>query len=124
MEKFDLSQIKAGYLLVVKDTNRAQPYNMTVSVGTVNPFIGQEGLVCCCPGREWWPLKRFNAEGKLVYPGGEAKIMAIYAPTTPKLLLANSTEDRRLLWKREPEKMTTAEVSQALGYDVEIVKEG
>lgn len=35
-----------------------------------------------------------------------------------------STDDRDLLWKREPKKMTVSEICKELGYDVEIVKEG
>lgn len=124
MEKFDLSQIKAGHLLVVKDTERPEPYNMTVSVGVVNSLSGREGLVCCCPGKEWWPVERFNQEGEVVYLGGYARIIAVYGTVAPRQALDNSIEGRKLLWKREPQKMTVTEVCEALGYDVEIVKEG
>lgn len=40
-------------------------------------------------------------------------------------IAASSTEHRDLLWERkETKKMTVAEVCKALGYDVEIVKDG
>lgn len=125
MEKFDLSQIKAGYLLVVKDTAHTEPFNMTVSGSPVRPTSNEECLACCCPGKEWWLLSRFDQEGKWMYGGGEAKIMAVYGVTWPQSLLDNSTEHRKLLWERkELKKMTVAEICEALGYDVEIVKEG
>lgn len=42
-----------------------------------------------------------------------------------RAISAESVDDRRILWERkEPKKMTVAEVCKALGYDVEIVKDG
>lgn len=130
MKKFDLSQIKEGYLLVVKDTSEPELISMTVSVGYVSPGSEETGLACCCPGKQWWPLKKFDQDGKWAYFEGSAEIMAIYGPTIPRLLLDNSIAERELLWERKapqekgPKKMTVSEVCEALGYDVEIVKEG
>lgn len=122
MKKFDLSQIKAGYLLVVENIETHKTRNMTVSYGFDRVPHSSTSLVCCCPNEEWWPLSRFNSD-TLEYKGD--KIVAIYGCTTPRCLLDNSTEDRELLWERkEPKKMTVAEVCEALGHDVEIVEEG
>lgn len=57
----------------------------------------------------------------------EFDVMEVYgfAPPFDSLAVKISTECRDLLWKRsEPKKMTVAEVCKALGYDVEIVKDG
>lgn len=122
MEKFDLSQIKAGYLLVVERTKTGEKFNMTVVDADLGAMCG---LACCSPGvasRHYWPLCRFDAN-TLSYWGDD--IVAVYGLTHPKFLLDNSTEHRELLWERkEPKKMTVAEICKALGYDVEIVKEG
>ena len=116
MEKFDLSQIKAGYLLVVENVDDHKVFNMTV-VLCDNGTLG-----CCCPGDTWTLLEYFdNPELQYCW----AKILRVYGPTAPKFLLDNSVKHRELLWKRpeEPKKMTVAEVCEALGYDVEIVEE-
>lgn len=52
-------------------------------------------------------------------------IMAVYGrPEVSYLCFSFSLVSRSLLWKRsEPKKMTVKEICEALGYDVEIVKE-
>lgn len=126
MKKFDFSQIKAGHLLVVKDTAHPEPFNMTVSGSLVRPTSREEGLACCNPDKkEWWLFSRFDREGKWQYSGGEVKIMAVYGAAEPRAIMDNSIAGRELLWERkEPMRMTMTEVCQALGFDVEIVKEG
>lgn len=116
---FNRGDIKAGYLLVVKDTGTGEQYNMTVLPSLSNAEPGNMG--CCCPGINWWPLSEFS-EHTLVY--GEHKIIEIYDHTSNMRLLDNSTENRKLLWARpaEVKKMTVKEICEALGYDVEIVK--
>ena len=116
MEKVDFSQIKAGHLLVVENVDEHKVFNMTV----VPCDSGKLG--CCYPGNTWTLLEYFdNPELQYCW----AKILRVYGPTTPKFLLDNSTANRELLWKRpeEPKKMTVAEICEALGYDVEVVRE-
>lgn len=112
---FTRDDIKAGYLLVVKDDDGAK-YNMTV-------IPNASGVLGCCsrePGN-WWPLSEFDMHD-LVYE--DSQIIQVYGRTSNSRLLNNSVLGRKLLWKRyeEPKKMTVAEICAALGYDVEIVK--
>ena len=122
MEKFDLSQIKAGYLMEVEDIKTGETFNMTV-VPSIHD--NGNGLGCCCPGERYEPLKYF-LDGTL---DKYYKILRVYGCTSNQRLLDNSTKARDLLWEREepqekgPKKMTVAEICEALGYDVEIVKE-
>lgn len=115
---FKLSDIEAGYLLVVK-----HPFGTTFNM-TVLPSRSSE-LACCYPDGEWWPLDNFDKR-TLILNGrdGEFPIVEIYGKTCNRLLLSNSTEKRELLWSRpeEPKKMTVKEICEALGYEVEIVK--
>ena len=107
-------EIKDGYLLVVKTGD--ETHNMTV---VSSCHEGDETLGCTTPGKHWWPVKYFGELGIF----DDSKVIAIYGRTLNKHLLDNSTEDRELLWEhKEPKKMTVAEISAALGYDVEIVK--
>ena len=113
---FKRDDIKAGYLLVVRDKNGDES-NMTVSMDK------RGRLGCCTPKKYWCPVDEFNDE--LDYPAGRDKlcIIAVYGPTSNAFLLDNSTENRDLLWKRqEVKKMTVAEIAKALGYPVEIVE--
>ena len=113
---FTRDDIKAGYLLVVKDDGDEAEYNMTV---IPNNF---EELCCCSlEPAHWWPLYQFDMHN-LVYE--DCQIIKVYGCTNNYCLLANSTVDRDLLWERPkgPKKMTVAEICAALGYDVEIVK--
>lgn len=123
MEKFDLSQIKAGYLLVVEDLEKHETFTMTV----VPTRYGEpDTLGCCCPAKHWWPLSQFGKD-TLICKSLTTRyaIQRVYGPTCNQALLDNSIADRELLWERkEPKKMTVAEICKALGYDVEIVKEG
>ena len=108
-------EIKDGYLLVVK-TNGAI-HNMTVS------SIQGGALGCLTKEPEhYWTVDRFNEDGVFI----DSEVIAIYGRTHPKFLLDNSTDHRERLWARERmlKKMTVAEICAALGYDVEIVKEG
>lgn len=94
---FPLEDIKAGYLLRVKDTNSGEEFNMTVVPGLT---YGCEGMGVCCPDKHWWALSRFNDD--LTYPGDTThKVMAVYGYCHNRFLLDNTTEDRKLLWSRE-----------------------
>lgn len=114
---FKKADIKAGYLLRVKDDD-GDEYNMTVV-----PCDGLTSILAVCsPEKSWWPLGSFN--DALEYC--DSKVVAVYGCTAPKFLLDNSTEDRQLLWKRktepEPVKMTLAEIAEKLGHPVMIVE--
>lgn len=106
-------EIKDGYLLVVK--TKDEVHNMTVVTSKVRDMLG-----CVTPKRHYWYVDLFNENGVFC----DSEIIAIYERTNNSDLLDNSTEGRELLWERkEPKKMTVAEICKALGYDVEIVKE-
>lgn len=89
VKMYPLEDIKAGYLLKVRDDDGAE-YFMTVVPGS-----GGE-LACCCPGKHWWPLHHFGSE--LRY--GDSCVLAVYSYTCNSAILANSTEGRKLLWSR------------------------
>jgi hypothetical protein len=114
---FPLDEIEAGYLLKIHDDDGSE-YYMTVNYNCRND------LGCSCPEPHcYWNLNRFD--DNLIYR--DARIIAIYGRSLNKLLLANTPEERELLWERKEEtkakKMTVTEVCKALGYDIEIVKE-
>lgn len=67
----------------------------------------------------WYPVKRLD--DSLEYRGD--KIMKIYGRSNNKASYKVSAEGRGLIWERvEPRKMTVAEIEEALGYPVEVVK--
>lgn len=113
MNMFKLSDIKAGYLLVVTDEYGC--YNMTV-------IHNDEGsLGCCCREKgRYWPLSRFGEE--LDYLG--TKVLLIYGRTSNSRLMSNETVGRKLLWKRsEPICLTHKEIEERLGFKFEYVEE-
>lgn len=142
-EIFKLSDIKAGYLLHIKDLEDERDF-----FATVMPVVGHEmpsfakllfhmtdvddgDLAVCSKEGDYDMLKDFDDDLLLDY--AEWRIDAVYGLTTPKFLLDCSTEDRELLWEREDVaedeegekpvvKMTVAEICDALGYEVEVVK--
>ena len=119
---FTRDDIKAGYLLEVKDERDGNTFYMTVIPSIKDP------LGCCCPGKHWWPLSCFS-EDKLTYRGCvfTATIMRVYGLAYNCDLLDNTPDGRKLLWERPEEpkvvEMTVAEISEKLGYEVKIVKE-
>lgn len=149
MANFKLSDIKAGYLLRVKDTDENREFNMTVipckaadpDVAFIAKLLGDNSvsdkdgdLACNNPGKDWWPIKHF--ENNMETPSGMYRVMAVYGYAPPRTLMDNSTEDRELLWEREeaaeptegeknvaPVKMTMAQIQKALGYEVELAEE-
>lgn len=92
---FPLEDIKAGYLLVVKNEETGEAFNMTVVPG--RSIGGGTELGCCYPRSKYWPLRQFGE--KLVYDGHV--VLAVYGPTFNCDLLANSIQDRELLWERK-----------------------
>lgn len=121
---FNRDDIKAGYLLEVKFDGDIETFYMTVGHAK---YGAPEELGCCCPVKEWWPLHNFDRD-TLIYEGlRSAKILRVYGPTSNRLLLANTPEERTLLWERQEEpkvvEMTVAEISEKLGYEVKVVKE-
>lgn len=90
---FPLEEIKAGYLLKVRDDDGSE-YFMTVAPGE---FMGASELACCCPGKNWWPVDCFGSA--LCYEG--STVLAVYGPTCNSQLLANTPQDRKLLWSRK-----------------------
>jgi hypothetical protein len=107
-----MPEIKDGYLLVVE--THGEKHNMTV-VHNDNDELG-----CVTPDKHFWNVRNFDVDGD--YWG--SKIVAIYGRTYNKYLLENSIARRELLWERkEPKKMTVAEICEALGYEIEIVTE-
>ena len=89
---FPLEEIKAGYLLKVRKKG-GEAFNMTVVPGL---SYDEETLGVCDPGGHWWALSSFKKE--LFYAGYE--VIAVYGYCHNRYLLANTTEDRKLLWSR------------------------
>lgn len=144
MDMFKLSDIKAGYLLRFRDEKEQRDFNMTVVparkfvpdmilvlFGDYKPQAA--GDLACCGDEHFWP---FNTVKENLVCGDRFKVIEVYGYTAPKFLLANSTEHRELLWKREeaeqpvdepteePFKMTRQEVTEKLrkqGLHIEIV---
>lgn len=122
---FNKNDIKAGYLLLVKDNKSGDVFNMTVVPGSECETVSRrEGELCCCnpDKKRWWPLSHFNAA--LETPAQTFLVVAVYGRTAPAFLLDNSTDNRERLWERKPDakKMTVAEIAKKLGYPVEIVE--
>ena len=139
---FKKTDIKAGYLLRVKNTDDGHEFNMTVvPAAEYAPdeiavlFLGVKprkagDLAVCNPGKDWWPM---NAVDDNLDTEGHT-VVAVYGYTDPKFLMDNSTEKRELLWRREideepaeeekpePVKMTMAEIEEKLGHPVEVVE--
>lgn len=118
---FNLSDIKAGYLLRVKDTKANREFNMTVipakkaapeailfSELTGSTVPKEDGeLACVNPGVLWWPIKYFNED--LVTREGIFKVMAVYGYATVADMMANKTRGRELLWERTVTEKTEEE---------------
>lgn len=86
---FPLEDIKAGYLLKVCEPT--EEYYMTV-------LPNARGELGCCNGKDqWWSLTQFGAE--LNYLG--SRIDAVYGGARNGRLLANSPDNRELLWSRD-----------------------
>lgn len=114
---FPVKDIKAGYLLKVK--NDGKSIYMTVMH---NDF---DVLGCCAPEQEaFWPVSRWD-DDLTNKDDRDTKVLAVYGRVANRFLLDCSPNHRKLLWERkdEPKKMTVAEVCEKLGYDIEIVKE-
>lgn len=107
---FKKDDIKAGYLLRVKEIDEDREFNMTVVPTTefephplqvlrMGAMPRADGdLACCNPGKDWWPPSHFDDE---LTSNDEYQVVAVYGYTPPKFLLDNTTEDRELLWERE-----------------------
>ena len=150
MATFKHSDIKAGYLLRVKDDVTNTEFYMTVipSAGYTpgilasllfDAFPIEAGSLACCSGSRdgdnWWPLAHINDD--LECKGYNARVTAVYGYATPRELLDNSPENRELLWEREepaaeptegeknvaPVKMTMEQIQKALGFEVELAEE-
>lgn len=75
------------------------------------------------PLKYWLPdMRKFSP---FIDGRNPCDIMEVYGlPYSPSDVLTVRIDTRELLWKRsEPKKMTMEEICEALGYDVEIVKE-
>ncbi len=117
--KFKIEDIKAGYLLKVKDTKHEDPYYMSV---IPNDF---DELGCCCTEpREYCPLDCFDEKWRYEVFGRKLTIEAVYGRAHNRDLLSNKPNGRPLLWERQTvKKMTLSDICKELGYDVEIIKE-
>lgn len=90
--------IKDGYLICVHDPVYDEDYNMTI----IKDADGEEGA--CCPGKNWFPTTFIDREGMRIITRGsrecEPYITAVYGRTRNRYLMDNSTEHRKLIWKR------------------------
>lgn len=92
---FPLEDIKAGYLLKIRNTDDGEEFYMTVVPGL---SYGTEKLGCCARGtRCYFPLSCFGKE--LCY--GRREIREIWGYCHNKYLLDNKPSDRELLWSRK-----------------------
>lgn len=142
MSMFKLCDIEPGYLLRLHDSNEDKDFHVTVlpccgyECGT---FVGlllaasigmpESGDLAICGDDYYATLGCFDDE--LVDTIKRSlRIDAVYGYTVPARLLSNNPDHRELLWEREvveeePEenpvkRMTIEEISEALGYAVEI----
>ena len=111
-DMFKLSDIKAGYLLVLKNKDTGKEFNMTVvpakgwdpGVLTVllkPDIVGtKDGDLACCGDGEYWPLNTFDDN---LEESEQFVVVRVYGYATPSQLLSNITGDRELLWERESE---------------------
>lgn len=112
-DMFKLSDIKAGHLLVVKNKDTDEEFNMTVVPAKgwrPSPFAAfllpdvictEDGDLACCGGGEYWPLACFD--DNLREKTSDCVVVRVYGYTMPAQLLSNTTEGRELLWEREAE---------------------
>lgn len=99
-EFFPLDEIKAGYMLTVREDN-GKEYNMTVIPAI--KFLERdktELVVVNREEREYWPLEEFDKE-LITYGLRAIKVMKILGCTCPRFCLDNTEEDRELLWERK-----------------------
>lgn len=122
---FKLEDIKAGYLLKLEKGKKVH-YAAVSNGSCAEGDAGRDGsLGFCAENQEsYGELCEFGVDLINKY-NNRLRIVAIYGYTHNRFLLDCSPKDRELLWERkEPKKMTVAEICKELGYDVEIVKEG
>ena len=136
MEKeiFKREEIKAGYLLCIEDQESGRKFNVTVvpaagySPGLYGTLVGLKpfapgDLAFANPGKDWGPLSNFN--DKLEGRGNCWRINAVYGYAPTQHVMDNTIEGRTLLWRRYlPKLLTRAEIEDALGHPVVIIKEG
>jgi hypothetical protein len=90
---FPIADIKAGYLLKVRNTDDGSEFYMTVVPGS---YMEPGELGCCCPGAHWWPVSDFGTDLKNdVY-----QIVAVYDVAPNRYLLDNKPDNREMLWSR------------------------
>lgn len=129
---FNLSDIKAGYLLRCTQLKEGRVFNMTVLPcrrGMPLPAIffdaiqTKDGdLAGCNPGKDWAPLSGFGSD--LIH-ANTYRVDEVWGCASPMRLMDNTTEGRERLWQRDDTKrMTLAEIEKALGYKVKVVKAG
>jgi hypothetical protein len=132
MKLFDLSDIKAGYLIRCTDLREDQngrKFNMTVIpcrrievpfLALGFPQTKETYLACCNKGRDWLPLSGFGPD--LIH-ANSVRIDEVWGCTSPMQLMDNVPVGRECLWKRDDTKrMTLEEIGKALGHKVEVVE--
>lgn len=119
MNMFPLDQIKAGYLLVIRDCVTDKLHRVIVNYN-IHDALGYSG------DGIWDSINSFNAN--LEIKTGDCKkvlycIESVYGRAYNCRLLSDKTTNRSLLWKREPDakKMTIDEIEKILGYPIEVI---
>lgn len=103
---FPLEDIKAGYLLRVRNDAENGIFNMLVLPGNYNSVIGVSGELACisATSSKYWPLKLFD-ENLTVEWDNKYTVIGVYGYTYNSMLIAFSEKCRELLWERkEPPK--------------------
>lgn len=106
------SMLKSGYVCVTRNGH----YLMVLPT--------EHGLCLC--GDDYGLLDGWKDDLTISCGPRKLDIMKVYGLAQyPRLAYAREPDGRNLIWERkETKKMTVKEICDALGYDVEIVKEG
>lgn len=121
MAKFTKADLKVGYVVELRNGS------LCMVLPTTDVTAYPSGL--CLSGKDWFALNALDAELKCVEPNtskaADYDVMKVYGFADCTYSASKiGTTSRHFLWARkEPKKMTVKNICEALGYDVEIVKE-
>jgi len=114
-------EIKAGYMLVAKETDNNRTYNLLVS------YNNKDKLGCSNPQYDnWFDIEKLSAGFEYLDSTTNKPVIvieAVYGRAPNKLMFDKDPTQRHLLWKREVKKLTVSEIEQLLGYKIEIISE-
>lgn len=125
--QFSKSDLKPGYVVEFRSGRKALILPYHDDLGDCDALL----MVYDAPNsRSWDPVDACLSDDLLWKTDNGDKsqdVIRVYglSDVGGRAISAESVDDRRILWERkETKKMTVAEVCKALGYEVEIVKDG